>query len=286
MNKEKIAEALALIGSQKKLRESFVEWCKQVEQELPYTGSIRDDLTRHLVDAVYANVPMETKSLANGLTFDFIPNIGSKVAREFIMSTPKVPDFVWEPQTTRLLLYLSNFGKNVVIGGAYFVDQTLLVAENIKAKNGSVFAFDLNAKQISILEKNCKTNNISNVKVTPLGLWSNSKTLLNLSDDDDLAFASLVEDSESANTITVDDFMEKNKINELGLIMLDIEGSEFEVLKGAEKQLKKPAGESPNIIFEIHRSYVNWDKGLASTDIVKYLQSFGYKIFSLRDFQG
>ena len=67
--------------------------------------------------------------------------------------------------------------------------------------------------------------------------------------------------------------------------MLEVEGSEYRILLGAEKQLKKETG-YPSIGFEIHRSYVDWSEGLANTDIVKYLRSFGYHVFSVRDFQG
>ena len=65
--------------------------------------------------------------------------------------------------------------------------------------------------------------------------------------------------------------------------MLDIEGSEFQVLKGAKLLLgeKNP----PNIIFEVHRKYVNWDKGLEKTKICKFLIIRGYTIFAIRDFQ-
>src|SRR5688572_15231759 len=126
MNSGEIAKALALIGENPELRKSFVEWCRTVERKLDYKGSVRDDLTRFLVDAVYANIPLEKKALKNGLTFEFMPNVHSKVAREFIMSTPEVPDHVWEPQTSRLLVYLSTSARNVVIGGAYFGDQTIL----------------------------------------------------------------------------------------------------------------------------------------------------------------
>jgi len=202
------------------------------------------------------------------------------------MSTPGIPQFVWEPQTTSLLLYLSGFGKNVIVGGAYFGDQAILLADKIKNESSVVYAFDLNDKQLEILKKNSSRNKITNLNIVNKGLWSNSTTFLNLSDDDDLAFATQVDNSDRSNTVTIDEYMAKNNISTVGLIMLDIEGSELEVLKGAEQQLQKPAGECPNIVFEIHRTYVNWDNGLDNTDIVKYLHSFGYKIYSLRDFQG
>lgn len=37
--------------------------------------------------------------------------------------------------------------------------------------------------------------------------------------------------------------------------------------------------------FEIHSSYVDWSKGLESTEIGAYLIDNGYSLFSIRDFQ-
>ena len=66
---------------------------------------------------------------------------------------------------------------------------------------------------------------------------------------------------------------------------MDIEGSELHALKCAEKFLLQPKGVAPNIIFEVHRYYVDWSKGLENSDIVKYLTKFGYHVYALRDFQ-
>ncbi len=287
MSSGEIAKALALIGENKELRNSFIEWCRSVESKLEYKGSIRDDITKFLIDAIYTNISFEKKGLKNGLTFEFMPNVHSKVAREFIMSTPVIPDHVWEPQTSKLLVYLSTRAKNVVIGGAYFGDQTILVADHIKKNGGVVHAFELNEKQSEILRRNATINHLDNVIVVNKGLWNNNDTFLNLSDTDDLAFASIAEADKGreANTTTIDTYVKQKGLPGVDLIMLDIEGSEFNALQGAENHLKKDAGIAPNIIFEVHRSYVDWSNGLHNTEIVKYLESFGYKLYSLRDLQ-
>ena len=68
------------------------------------------------------------------------------------------------------------------------------------------------------------------------------------------------------------------------MMMLDIEGGELRVLKGAKKFLAQPAGEAPKIVFEVHRNYVDWTGGLVNTEIVKLLLGFDYKVFAIRDF--
>ncbi len=285
MTKSNLENSLKVIGKNEGLRNKFLAFIKEVENNLSYSGSVRDDITRYLVDALFEKNDFVIKSNQSGIKYKFLTGVGSKVAREFLLSTPETPEFAWEPQTTKLLLYLSQKAKNVIIGGAYFGDQALPIAKQIEPESGIVHAFDLNEAQLSILKENLNLNNLENIKVILKGLWNDSKTFLNLSETDDLAFATPSSSSNQSNTITIDEYVEKNDIEGIDLIMLDIEGSELNVLMGAENQLKKEVG-YPNIVFEIHNSYIDWSDGLENTPIAKYLKSFGYKLYSVRDFQG
>jgi FkbM family methyltransferase len=286
MNKSNnLEESLKIIGKDEQLRNKFITFIKEVEENLPYEGSVRDNVTKYLVDALFEKDDFVVKSNDSGIKYKFLTGLGSKIAREFLLSTPEIPEFAWEPQTTKALLYFALNAKNVVIGGAYFGDQALPIAKQIEANNGIVHAFDLNETQLSILKENLELNNLTNVQIVLKGLWNDSKTYLNLSDNDDLGFATPVSDSTLSNTITIDEYVETSHIDGVDLIMLDIEGSELNVLMGAENQLKKEVG-YPNVIFEMHNAYVSWENGLDNTEIVKYLKSFGYKIYSIRDFQG
>jgi hypothetical protein len=253
-NPAAILEALRTIGRNPELRAAFIEQCKQVEKTLSYypNRSIRDEISAPIVDALHSDVGVLRKSLSTGFTFDFYYR--SKIAREFVMSTPVVPDHVWEPQTTKLLLHLSAKARHVIIGGAYFGDQAIPVARELERQGGTCHAFELNDDQAKMLAHNAELNGLKNVAVNIIGLWSDDKTQLNLSEGIDL-------------------------------IMLDIEGSEIEVLKGARAQLALAAPRAPNLVFEVHRSYVDWTNGLASTELVKFVASFGYHVVAVRDFQ-
>ncbi|MBC7935321.1 MAG: FkbM family methyltransferase [Rhizobacter sp.] len=285
MDKNYVELSLKAIGKDEKLRNKFLDFVKEVETEMAYKGSVRDDITRHLVDALFEKKDFVIKSNQAGIKYKFLTGIGSKVAREFLLSTPEVPEYAWEPQTTRLLLFLSEKAKNVIIGGAYFGDQALPIAKQIENNAGVVHAFDLNETQLAVLKENMEFNSLNNIEVVAKGLWNNSTTFLNLSETDDLAFASPSTENNASNTITIDDYLEAKGLPGVDLIMLDIEGSELMVLEGAVNQLKKEKG-YPNIVFEIHSSYVDWSNGLNETPIVKLLKSHGYKVYSVRDFQG
>ena len=280
-----IEQALKLIGKNEQARNKFIHLIREVESAFPVDGTTRERISKPLVDALFEKEDFVVKSIQSGLKYKFLTGIQSKIAREFLLSDPEIPEFAWEPQTTKLLLYLARNAKNVFIGGAYFGDQAIPVANVIQKNKGRVYAFDLNENQIGILRENAKLNGLDNIVAEVKGLWKDSNTYLNISDGDDLAFATPVADAAKSNTTTIDDYVEKNKIESVDLIMIDVEGSEHNILMGAKNQLKKDKG-YPNIVFEIHRSYVDWSEGLLNTDLLKYLTGFGYHMFSIRDFQG
>jgi FkbM family methyltransferase len=285
-NPAAILEALRTIGRNPELRAAFIEQCKKVEKTLTYfpNRSIRDEVSAPIIDALHSDVGVLRKSLSTGFTFDFYYR--SKIAREFVMSTPVVPDHVWEPQTTKLLLHLSAKSRNVLIGGAYFGDQTIPVARELEKRGGTCHAFELNDDQAKMLAHNAELNGLKNIALNIIGLWSDDKTQLNLGEGDSFAFAQAANTpSKAVNTITVDGYCASRGLENIDVIMLDIEGAEIEVLKGARGQLSLPPPKAPNIVFEVHRSYVDWTNGLASTDIVKFVTSFGYHVVSVRDFQ-
>lgn len=280
----KVEQSLRIIGKNEGLRNKFIKFIKEVESTLPNDGTVRERVTKPLVDALFDKDDFVIKSIRNGLKYKFLTGIESKIAREFLLSDPDVPEFAWEPQTTKLLLYLSEKAKNVFIGGAYFGDQAIPIANIIKRNKGHVYAFDLNERQIQILHENAKINDLDNIIAEVKGLWKDSNTFLNISDADDLAFATPANGTGKSNTTTIDDYVEMNNIESVDLIMIDVEGSELNILQGAKNQLQRKEG-YPNIVFEIHRSYVDWSDGLSNTELLRYLTSFGYHIFSVRDFQ-
>ncbi len=121
-------------------------------------------------------------------------------------------------------------------------------------------------------------------------MWDKDHTTLELVGDDAFAHAVPLKGKAGKGAITfpatsIEAYAKKNKIDNIDLILMDIEGSELPALKGALKFLKQPAGKAPDIIFEVHRYYVDWSKGLENSDIVKFLKNLGYHVFALRDFQ-
>jgi FkbM family methyltransferase len=262
------------------LADMFVKSLIDLEERAGYPKeNIRDSFTGLLADEVFTGREF-IKYLQNGLKIKFIYN--SKIAREFLLSTPETPSHVWEPQTTKVLQHFSKGAKNVIVGGAYFGDQALIVADTIK-EEGFCHTFEPNQLNCSLLQENAELNKIFNIKVNNQALWSSSNEKLCFEGED--ALASTIPADENASdyflTISLDDYINQNKIDKVDLLMIDVEGGEMKVLEGAGEMLNN---NKPVVIFENHSLHNDWSNGLENSDSVRFMRELGYKVFAIRDF--
>lgn len=283
---QKLSAALRTVAASPAARDKVLAMCRSIEQDLAsYAGSVRDDITGPIIDALHDETTRLRKTLSDGTVFEFLYR--TKIARDFLMSTPEQPDHVWEPQTTKLLLRLCAAGGHALVGGAYFGDQVVLMARRLALAGGTCHAFEPNADQLAMLRRNAELNAVGNIRSWRLGLWSDSTSHLRLVGHDSFAHAERADAADGAAsfaTITVDDYCAQQDIDRLSLIMLDIEGAELNVFRGAAKQLSRPAGAAPNLVFEVHRHYVDWSHGLQNAGIVRELADYGYHVYAVRDF--
>jgi len=285
MAQDKALEALARIAQDEAWKAAFIRQLIAFEGTIDAPGvDVREEITGPLVDALFDDDQVVRKTLSSGVTFEFLYR--SKIARDFVMSTPEAPDHAWEPQTSRILVNLARRAQQVVIGGAYFGDHAVLIAREIAPRGGVVHAFEPNGEQRAMLARNAALNGLSNIRPRPEGLWSDSSTNLKLVGYDSFASAEVAEAGAEGGfqTLTIADYLKAAGVDRLDLIVIDIEGAELGALKGAEPFLKQPPGQAPDILFEVHRHYVDWSKGLLETEIARLLTGNGYHLFALRDF--
>ena len=276
----RLQTAMHRLGRDPALRAAMLALLKRAEDSLAYPGAVRDDVTGPIADALHGDDDRYQKTLACGTRFRFL--FRTKIARDFLMSESEHPSHVWEPQTTRLLLELSrDLAGDVVVGGAYFGDQAILVARSVPAGR-LVHCFEPNGAQADMLSGNARLNQLENVRVNRCGLWSSSDVRLKLDGFDSFANAvdATADDKDACSTVTIDDHAAAGGWK-IGLIQLDIEGAELGALLGARRTL---TADRPHIVFEVHRHYVDWSGGLAQTEICRYLAELGYTIYAVRDF--
>jgi FkbM family methyltransferase len=261
-------------------REKLINALVKFEDEAghPQTN-VRDMVSGPLSDQVFMGEKFR-KTLQNGLIINFVYN--SKIAREFLLSSPAVPNHVWEPQTTKLLLHFSNNAKNVIIAGAYFGDQAIPVANNIKG-TGVCHTFEPNKNNSDLIIENAQANGLDNILINNLALWNKSNEKLVFEGED--ALASTVTAKENManvlHTITIDDYVKDKKVGKVDLLMIDVEGSEIKVLEGAVEMLKT---HKPVVVFETHSLYDDWSNGLENSHSAKLMTDLGYEVFAVREF--
>lgn len=283
---DRLTEALEAIGKDEELRVRLVAFLREAELRLARPDfDVREQVTGPIVDALHQSIGKMHKRLASGIDFHF--HYRSKIAREFVLAPEMQPDHVWEPQTTRLLLQLGEKARHALVGGAYSGDQAILLARQIRGHSGVVHCFEPNTEQMAMLRLNASSNGLNNLRFNQVGLWDRDQATLRLVGEDSFAHpepaAAGAEDGFA--TVTINSYGAAQRVEHLDLIMLDIEGAELPALHGAERYLAHPKGKAPNIVFEVHRHYVDWSHGLNETEICRYLAGFGYRLFAVRDYQ-
>jgi FkbM family methyltransferase len=227
------------------------------------------------------------KKNANNLIFYFFYN--SKIAREFLLNPKPNPKYVWEPQTTKLILQLTKKSKNIISAGSFFGDQAILAAS--RNPNANIHAFEPSVNQIKCLKLNIRKNKLNNIIINRNILYSKSglkfkmgfPNTTKINTDEGNLRIRRVKKIKKLNIISksLDDYCLKKKIRKIDLLFMDVEGSELKILLGAKNKIRN--NQIPNIIFELNSNYFKWNKGLKNVSIIKYLLKKKYNIYAIRD---
>tara|TARA_A100001037_G_scaffold301543_1_gene331307 strand:- start:1656 stop:2534 length:879 start_codon:yes stop_codon:yes gene_type:complete len=186
----------------------------------------------------------------------------------------------FEPKTTDLIQERIFPGNIVIDIGANIGFFTLIMADIVK-KEGKVFSFEPESKNFQLLEKNVKVNNLSNVILENKAVGNiNGETDMYLASNEDNIYSQSMHRIYSSNIVSqnstpvkikiirLDDFFEKLElIEKIDLIKIDVEGAEFDVLKGMSKILD-----------------LNKDLRIIMEFSIENLQDFGSKPDEVMDF--
>jgi len=155
---------------------------------------------------------------------------------------------VWELKTLKFILEL-NIDGDIVHAGTYFGD--FLPALSKGYLNSKIYAFEGSKNSFEAAKETIKINNLNNVTLNHMILGEkNEKVNFLISSDsqEDLGGVSSKVKYSNNNTIVVDQVSLDNFIvNKVGLIQLDVEGEELNVIKGAEQLIRR---DKPVLILE------------------------------------
>jgi len=167
---------------------------------------------------------------------------------------------VHEPTTIE---FIQSVGGNVVHAGAGFGDFLPALKDCNR-----VFVFEPNPLMYQCTLQTILLNNLTNVSLYKQALGeSNCKSSLKNIDESGLEMGPRSEIGEGIriDMIKLDDFI----VEKIDLIHLDIEGYEFEALKGAKELIKR---DKPLIVLEIDTKAVDYNNFMRSINYEPYKQ--------------
>jgi len=187
-----------------------------------------------------------------------------------------------EPQLTSLLLPFLGPGMTAFDIGANIGYYTLLMARRV-GPAGMVHSFEINENVLDLLDENIRLAKVGNVKIARRAVARTSGQMeFFVPRPGDEAEGSLKKSQryEAAKTVKVssvslDDYIEENKIKRVHFIKIDVEGAEYEAFEGARNLLS--SNNKPVIMFEaLDTACMNF--GVSWLDVVEKVKSFGYRI--------
>lgn len=186
----------------------------------------------------------------------------------------------WEKELTEQLTKQIKPGDTFLDIGANIGYHSLFVASLLK-NTGQVHAFEPIPNLSTQIKESVEVNQFKNISVHNVGLGSEAtETKIYLRDENmggsslseykDLNLVS-VSSTEKISIVTLDSLLTpETRVN---VIKIDVEGYEFEALKGAQALLK---AQHPVIFMEFSPMFYKLDYAQKSDDLIKFLTGLGY----------
>ncbi len=158
-----------------------------------------------------------------------------------------------ETLMTDYLLHSGMIGEgDVVLDIGANIEYYVLLESRLVGRTGKIYAIEPVSSNIHVLERNLLLNDCTNVETYRLAMGDRSgSTTIHISDQSNLS--ALQKESginyirtEQVNIVTVDAFLEDKE--EPDLIRMDVEGYEYFIFRGMERNLKKDV----DLLIEIH----------------------------------
>jgi FkbM family methyltransferase len=133
-------------------------------------------------------------------------------------------------------------GDVVIDGGACWGDTSFYFADRVGEK-GRVYCFEFVPANLQVLEQNIELNPAlaSRLHVVRRALWSCAGAPLALRGEGPASRLVPARPGESSTIalVALDDFVEQERLPSVDFVKLDVEGVELEVLRGAERTLRR-----------------------------------------------
>jgi FkbM family methyltransferase len=173
--------------------------------------------------------------------------------------------------------FMPKEGDTVIDIGAHIGRYTITSSKQV-GNTGKVLAIEADPDNFQLLKRNIALNNLTNVIPLNYAVFS-ERTKIKLYEQSASAKYNSVMLTRAAKTKnyvevdadTLDSILERNGVNQVNWIKIDVEGAEFEVLKGSAKTL---SNENISLLIEIH----NIEDPRHYDNIVDFLKYHNYEI--------
>jgi FkbM family methyltransferase len=167
-------------------------------------------------------------------------------------------------------------GDTVIDIGAHIGRYTITSSKQV-GSTGKVVAIEADPDNFQLLKRNIALNNLTNVLPLHYAVFS-TRTRMKLYEQSASAKYNSIMLTRArtmnyveVNADTLDSILEQNRINQVNWIKIDVEGAEFEVLKGSTKTL---SSNDISLLVEIH----NIDDPSHYDNILNFLKYHNYEI--------
>lgn len=178
---------------------------------------------------------------------------GSGVHTEFIQK-----QYEYSVGNTRIGV---DAGDTVIDCGGCWGDTMLLFA-NMSAPNGKVFVYEFIPGNLEVIQKNLALNPALEPSITILEnpVWSKSRQQVYYTDNgaaSTVSFNAFEGYAGMAETLSIDDLVKNKGLQKVDFIKMDIEGAEYEALKGAAHTI---ATHRPKLAVAVYHKPQDFDE--------------------------
>lgn len=187
--------------------------------------------------------------------------------------------------------YVLNLLHRVVAPDAVCLDiganlGTISLALSYLAKRGKVYAFEPSNVNYGYLQQTIADNGITNIEAIKLGVFDRNGTISfrEVAHGGGWSFidTKAPEQANPASQITcvrLDDWVQTQALNRIDLIKVDVEGSEMEVLHGAQETIRRF---DPDLVIEFNLESMINNFGKNPIDLFHLLQSIYANLYLIR----
>ena len=188
----------------------------------------------------------------------------------------------WEPNEAKIIKSALREGDVFLDLGANVGYFSLLAAQVVGA-TGKVYAFEAQPAICVQLKENVNLNGFVNVQIMNLAIADRISDFIveDVSGLGNRGAAMLIPREPGMPVIkvagtTIDEFCRSQQVKDVGLIKMDIEGSEMLALKGMRDLLSTP--NAPDMLCEINEPLLK-RMGSSGNEIYSYMSGMGYQMY-------